>query len=113
MSMLRHARNLAARTAPRRVPAVRLVESVRAPEELPFADEYGAETTIVYTRAAPAGWPRRSDGSTPPTSSRSSSPAPPRTSAGRPAFAEQRHSSWSSWGTRCDAIRVERYGPTA
>lgn len=49
MSMLR-----AWREAGRPVP-LRMVVSVRAPGQLWFADEYGPETTVVYTRRAPAG----------------------------------------------------------
>ncbi|MFI1412581.1 ferredoxin reductase [Streptomyces sp. NPDC020707] len=51
MSMVRHhrARNLA-------VP-LRLLVSARGPDELIYASEYGAETTAVYTRSAPAGVP--------------------------------------------------------
>ncbi|MEU5697617.1 ferredoxin reductase [Streptomyces aurantiacus] len=51
MSMVRHhrARNL-------RVP-LRLLVSARGPEELIYASEYGAETTAVFTRSAPAGVP--------------------------------------------------------
>ncbi|MFJ9736856.1 ferredoxin reductase [Streptomyces sp. NPDC101166] len=49
MSMLRHrrARGLS-------VP-LRLLVSARGPEELIYADEYGAETTPVFTRSAPEG----------------------------------------------------------
>ncbi|MEU5344180.1 ferredoxin reductase [Streptomyces sp. NPDC020766] len=51
MSMVRHhrARGLS-------VP-LRLLVSARRPEELIYASEYGAETTPVFTRAAPEGVP--------------------------------------------------------
>ncbi|MFS8199917.1 ferredoxin reductase [Streptomyces sp. CWNU-52B] len=51
MSMVRHhrARNL---TVP-----LRLLVSARGPEDLIYASEYGAETTAVFTRAAPEGVP--------------------------------------------------------
>ncbi|MFE6280990.1 ferredoxin reductase [Streptomyces sp. NPDC057877] len=51
MSMVRHhrARGLS-------VP-LRLLVSARGPEELIYAAEYGAETTPVFTRSAPAGVP--------------------------------------------------------
>ncbi|WP_320779624.1 ferredoxin reductase [Streptomyces sp. CRN 30] len=51
MSMVRHrrARNLS-------VP-LRLVVSARSPEDLLYAEEYGAETTRVFTRSAPDGEP--------------------------------------------------------
>lgn len=52
MAMLRHRR----RARPD-VP-VRLLFSVRSPEELIYADELGPETTVLYTRQAPAGTAR-------------------------------------------------------
>jgi ferredoxin-NADP reductase len=52
MAMLRHRR----RAAPD-VPA-RLLFSVRSPAELIYAGELGDETTVLYTRRAPPGWPR-------------------------------------------------------
>jgi ferredoxin-NADP reductase len=52
MSMLRYARRLGTSTGA----LVRLVLSVRSPEDLYYADELpGPETTIVYTRVAPEG----------------------------------------------------------
>ncbi len=50
MSMLRHRRL----TDPQR--QMRLLYSVRTPEETIFAAELGAETTLAYTRSAPEGW---------------------------------------------------------
>jgi ferredoxin-NADP reductase len=50
MSMLRHRR----RTAPD-LP-MRMVYSVRTPEDLIYADELGDETQLTFTRAAPDGW---------------------------------------------------------
>ncbi|MEG8274977.1 ferredoxin reductase [Streptomyces sp. AHA2] len=49
MSMVRHhrARNLAL--------PLRMVVSVRSPEDLIYAGELGAETTVVFTRSAPEG----------------------------------------------------------
>ncbi|MEU1510960.1 ferredoxin reductase [Streptomyces sp. NPDC005811] len=51
MSMIRHRRARALD-----VP-LRLLVSARGPEELIYAREYGAETTPVFTRRAPAGVP--------------------------------------------------------
>ena len=50
MAMLRHRR----RTMPD-LP-MRLVYSVRTPEDVIYADELGDETTLTYTREPPAGW---------------------------------------------------------
>ncbi|MCF4136671.1 ferredoxin reductase [Streptomyces sp. Tue 6430] len=51
MSMVRHHR------ARRPAVPLRLLVSARSPEELIYAREYGAETTPVFTRSAPAGTP--------------------------------------------------------
>ncbi|MFF9059663.1 ferredoxin reductase [Streptomyces sp. NPDC101213] len=51
MSMVRHHR------ARRLAVPLRLLVSARSPEELIYAREYGAETTPVFTRSAPAGTP--------------------------------------------------------
>jgi ferredoxin-NADP reductase len=50
MSMLRHRR----RALPQ-VP-VRLLYSVRSPDDVFYSDELGAETTLTYTRRMPEGW---------------------------------------------------------
>jgi ferredoxin-NADP reductase len=50
MCMLRHRR----RTMPEL--EMRLVYSVRSPDELIYADELGEETVVTYTRAAPDAW---------------------------------------------------------
>ena len=52
MSMLR-SRRLSRPDVP-----VRLLFSVRTPDELIFADELGPETTVIYTRRAPEGFAR-------------------------------------------------------
>jgi ferredoxin-NADP reductase len=50
MAMLRHKR----RATPEL--DLRLVYSVRSPEEVIFAGELGDETSLVFTRSAPEGW---------------------------------------------------------
>jgi ferredoxin-NADP reductase len=50
MAMLRH-RRLTAPELP-----MRLLYSVRTPEEVIYASELGDETTLTYTRSAPPGW---------------------------------------------------------
>jgi len=50
MAMLRHRR----RTMPE-LP-MRLVYSVRSPDELIYADELGDDATVTFTREPPAGW---------------------------------------------------------
>lgn len=113
MAMLRHARNLRERLGADAVPEVRLVESVRSPAELPFADEYGDESTLVFTREVPAGWPR------PPGRIDADALAPlliPGAIAyvcGSAGFADAASQLLVELGQPVDAIRVERYGPTS
>ena len=109
MAMLRLARR------PARSDLVRLVVSVRTPDDLYYADELaGPETTVVYTRAAPPG-----DGAPgrPPHAPTTSHPslAPrrrPRTSAARPASPTPRATCCVALGVPVERIRVERFGPT-
>jgi ferredoxin-NADP reductase len=108
MAMLR----LARRTG--RSDLVRLVVSARSPATLIYADELpGPETTVVYTRAAPPGWPR---------------PVGRLTAADLPALDELGDVTAFVCGSSgfCDAagrlllaaglpperIRIERFGPT-
>lgn len=107
MSMLRLARRNSA------ADLVRLVVSVRTPADLYYADEvHGPETTVVYTRAAPAGdaraparlrvedIPQRAPGST-------------TFVCGSPAFADAATDVLIRAGIASEAIRVERFGPSA
>ncbi len=50
MAMLRHRRRTAAELA------MRLIYSVRSPEDVIYADELGEETLLTYTQSAPDGW---------------------------------------------------------
>ncbi|MER6223012.1 ferredoxin reductase [Streptomyces sp. 900105755] len=106
MSMVRHHRDRALD-----VP-LRMVVSARSPEELIYARELGAETTTVFTRAAPRGVPVG------------------RVSAAHvaPLFAEQPEGGWEAYvcgsngfaehasrllvaaGQPVDRIRIERFG---
>jgi ferredoxin-NADP reductase len=107
MSMLRHRRR-ADLTVP-----LRLVVSVRSPEDLPFAGEYAEETTLVYTRRIPPGWPR------PPGRLVAADLQPlliPDATAyvcGSAAFAEHASQLLVQLGVPAPTVRVERYGPTA
>jgi ferredoxin-NADP reductase len=51
MAMLRHRRRVAPELA------MRLIYSVRDPDDVIYADELGEETLLTYTRGAPEGWP--------------------------------------------------------
>ena len=111
MSMLRHWRSTG--TA---VP-LRLVVSVRSPEELPFADEYGDETTVVYSRRTPDSWPRaagRLSSDDLGASDLQEVLVPDATAyvCGSSGFAEHASQLLVDLGVPAGSIRVERYGPT-
>ncbi len=108
MAMLRLARNTG------RPDLVRLVVSVRSPDDLLYADEIvGPESTIVYTRTVPPAFSR-------PPARLAASDLPqtiaPETSAyvcGSAAFAEGASGVLLSAGVPTEAIRVERFGATS
>jgi ferredoxin-NADP reductase len=107
MAMLRHARRLG------RQDLVRLVVSVRSPDDLLYADEVpGPETSVVYTRVAPAA-------STRPASrlARGDLAAvllPDCTAyvCGSAGFANTASDLLVEVGVPVERIRVERFGPT-
>ncbi|MFE1851816.1 ferredoxin reductase [Streptomyces sp. NPDC059489] len=106
MSMVRHHRSRGLR-----VP-LRLLVSARGPRELIYADEYGAETTPVFTRGAPAGVPvgRMSAAHVAPLVA----DAPPggweAYVCGSNGFAEHASRLLVEAGQPVDRIRVERFG---
>ncbi|MEN3584018.1 ferredoxin reductase [Streptomyces sp. ZYX-F-203] len=106
MSMVRHhrARDLA-------VP-LRLFVSARRPEELIYAGEYGAETTAVFTRAAPAGVPvgRLTAARLAPLLSDPPAGGWEAYVCGSNAFAEHASRLLASGGQPVERIRVERFG---
>jgi ferredoxin-NADP reductase len=113
MSMLRHSRNLAARNGADAVPEVRLVESVRSPEELPFADEYGQESTILYTRSTPTRWPRPAGRISAADFQPLLIPGATAYVCGSAGFAEAASQLLVDLGHPVHDVRVERYGPTS
>lgn len=107
VAMLRYQRVAAAR-----VP-VHLVVSVRSPDDLPFAEEYATQTSIVYSRRTP-------DGSTRPAGRLSAADLQPVLVPGATAyvcgssgFAEHASQLLVELGVPAGSVRVERYGPTA
>jgi ferredoxin-NADP reductase len=107
MAMLRLARKTG------RNDLVRLVVSVRTPEDLYYATEIaGPETTLVYTRATPPNFPR------PPArlaSTDLAQPIAPDARAficGSTAFADAASDVVIGLGVPAERIRVERFGPT-
>jgi ferredoxin-NADP reductase len=92
---------------------VRLVVSVRTPEDLYYGTEIvGPETTLVYTRATPPGFARA-----PARLSRDDIPQPvaPGTRSyvcGSSGFADAASNLLVDIGIPTEQIRVERFGPT-
>jgi ferredoxin-NADP reductase len=107
MAMLRHARRLG------RQDLVRLVVSVRSPDDLLYADEVaGPETSVVYTRVAPAASTRPASRLT-----RDDLAAAMLTDCtayvcGSAGFANTASDLLVEVGVPVERIRVERFGPT-
>ena len=108
MAMLRLARRTAVGDL------VRIVVSVRTPDDLYFADEIaGPETTIVYTRVPPFGFAR------PParlTTADIPRPIAPDTRAyicGSSGFADAASDVLMQLHVAAEHIRIERFGPSA
>ena len=106
MAMLRLARQIG------RSDLVRLVVSVRRPDDLYYAGELGPETTVVYTREAPPSWPR-------PVGHLEADDLRPALLAGATAyvcgssgFVEHVTALLAALEVPDEAIRVERFGPT-
>ncbi|GAA3044054.1 ferredoxin reductase [Streptomyces glomeratus] len=106
MSMVRH------RRAHGLDVPLRLLVSARGPRDLIYADEYGAETTPVFTRSAPVGVPvgRMSATHVAPVMAE----APPggweAYVCGSNAFAEHASRLLVEAGQPVDRIRIERFG---
>jgi ferredoxin-NADP reductase len=94
---------------------LRLVVSVRTPEDLYYADEYGDETTVVYSRKAPADALRPAGRLAAAVLEPLISELPPETVAyvcGSAGFAEHASQLLVSLGVDRSAVRVERFGPS-
>ncbi|MDQ4091033.1 MAG: FAD-binding oxidoreductase [Actinomycetota bacterium] len=108
MAMLRQARR-SGRDHP-----LRLVVSVRTPDDLLYADELpGPEVTVVYTRRSPPGY-----GRPPGRLTLADLPAPPAPDprayvCGSSGFADAATDLLIGSGIPAGVIRVERFGPSA
>ena len=107
MAMLRYQR-----AKPSLAP-VRLVLSVRTPQDLPFASEYGPETTVVYTRAAPIGSDRPPGRLDAQTLQDALAPGATAYVCGSSGFADHASDLLVALGQPVGDIRVERYGATS
>jgi ferredoxin-NADP reductase len=108
MAMLR----LARRTG--RADLVRLVVSVRTPDDLYYGDEIaGPETTIVYTRATPPTFARLPGRLTSDDVPQPIAPGCRAYVCGSSGFADAASRVLLDLGIPSQQIRVERFGPTA
>ncbi|HYC81122.1 MAG TPA: ferredoxin reductase [Solirubrobacterales bacterium] len=106
MAMLRHRRS----TAPE-LP-MRLLYSARSEEEVIYADELGAETTVALTRSSPPGWQGhkgRIDAELVASLAFDSGPA---FVCGSNAFVEAASQLLLAAGYMPERVRTERFGPT-
>jgi len=107
MAMLRVAR----RTG--RTNLVRLVVSVRSPDDLYYADELpGPEATVVYTRRAPLGAERPAGRIGRPDLEPAILPDSTAYVCGSAGFADAASGLLVELGVPVERIRVERFGPT-
>jgi ferredoxin-NADP reductase len=107
MAMLRLARRLG------RSELLRVVVSVRAPEDLYYADELpGPETTILYTRRAPEGFARAVGRLAAADIGKRPDSGATVYVCGSNGFADAATDVVQSLGVTTDQIRVERFGPT-
>jgi ferredoxin-NADP reductase len=107
MAMVR----LARRTG--RSDLVRLIVSARSPADLYYADELpGSETTVVYTRDTPLGWPRAAGRLSGDDLAGAFVADATVYVCGSPGFADAATDLLIDAGVPSTKIRVERFGPT-
>jgi ferredoxin-NADP reductase len=108
MSMLRH-RRLVAPSLP-----MRLVYSVRSPEEVIYAEETKSDTLLAFTRSAPDGWPGRVGRIDAELIGAAAEGFLPGTAfvCGTNGFVEAAVGLVLSAGFPAPAIRTERFGPS-
>jgi ferredoxin-NADP reductase len=91
---------------------VRLLFSVRAPEDLIFGPELGPETTVVYTRRTPDGYARAAGRVTAADVAAAAFDSGPAYVCGSNGFVEAVARHLVAAGYDQARIRLERYGPT-
>jgi len=106
MAMLRHKR----RTMPEL--DMRLVYSVRHPEDVIYADELGDETVLTYTREAPPGWSGHTGHIDAELLRDPAAGAVLAFVCGSTGFVETAGTLLLELGMEPGAIRTERFGPT-
>ena len=103
MAMLRHRRRTGSPTD------MRLLYSVRTPEDVFYADELGDETTVTYTREAPPGWTGATGHISAELVRRTCAAAQSAYVCGSNAFVETATELLMAEGLVPTAIRTERY----
>ena len=103
MAMLRHRRRTGAPTD------MRLLYSVRTPEDVFYAGELGDETTVTYTREAPPGWTGATGHISAELVQRTCAAAQSAYVCGSNAFVETATQLLMAEGLAPTAIRTERY----
>ncbi|HEY8466902.1 MAG TPA: ferredoxin reductase [Solirubrobacterales bacterium] len=106
MAMLRHRR--------RAVPEaeMRLLYSVRGPDDLIYADELGPETVVTYTRATPPGWNGPTGRIDAELVAGMVEPMVTAFVCGSHGFVEAASRLLMKAGVPAERIRTERFGPT-
>jgi ferredoxin-NADP reductase len=107
VAMLRHKR----RTMPEL--DMRLVYSVRYPDDVIFADELGDEAVLTYTREAPAGWSGHTGHVDAELLRGPAAGAQLAFVCGSNGFVETASGLLLDLGMQPSAIRTERFGPTS
>jgi ferredoxin-NADP reductase len=106
MAMLRHRR----RTSPD--VDMRLLYSVRAPEDVIYAGELGDETTVAYTREAPDGWTGPTGRIDAAVVAQLAEGAMTAYVCGSNGFVEAATELLMDAGVAAERIKTERFGPT-
>jgi ferredoxin-NADP reductase len=107
MAMLRH-RRLTEPQLP-----MRLLYSARSAEEVIYADELGAETTVTLTRSTPPGWSGASGRIDAGLVAAVAFDSGPAFVCGSNAFVEAASALLLGAGYEPERIRTERFGPTS
>jgi ferredoxin-NADP reductase len=92
---------------------VRMLFSVRSPDELIFADELGRETTVVYTRQTPDGSGRPAGRITAADIAAVAFDSGPAYVCGSSGFVETAARLLVGAGYDASRIKLERYGPSS
>ena len=91
---------------------MRLVYSVRTPDDVSYADELGDDAVLAYTRESPAGWTGHSGHIDAALIAGVAAGAMTAYVCGSNGFVEAASTLLMEAGLRPEWIRTERFGPT-